>query len=310
MVADGKETVSARGPRSAIVLKAFQCLCSITVPRGLPRFVWATRRLWFGIGQVPFNYLGRFEAYCDTDLYHSVMFAVGIEDRCLDRTLQQLLRPGAVVFDIGANVGMVTLLMSSLPGLHRNIKVHCFEPDPGVFRMLEANSALNQHFNLVLNNVAVGAVEGAAELTVATTSGWSTLAPEPPGGFPFLEKEATKKVSVVAIDEYCKRTGEIPEVLKIDVEGFETEVLKGAIHTLRSKRPYMLLEVNPSRLQAAHSSVSELIGLCRSLGYSLYHIDPRASSRLGQRKTWKGYKTALPNDVAEQGMMDVIAVPD
>ncbi len=62
-----------------------------------------------------------------------------------------------------------------------------------------ANLSLNQ-YDVKVNNVAVGLHEGVANLVVSETSGWSTLAAEPPGGFAFLSKMETRPVSVINLD--------------------------------------------------------------------------------------------------------------
>jgi len=276
--------------------------------RGLPRLIWYTRRWWLGRGTVLYSFRGdRFKAYCDTEAYHSVMFAVGIEDRFVDDVLNAVIKPGDIVFDVGANVGMVTLLVASCLRGNGRVDVHCFEPDIRAYRLLERNCRVNG-YDSILNNIAVGATEGEADMVMATTLGWSTLAPEPKHGFEFLQKAESRKVPVTTLDAYCQRQGVVPDLIKVDVEGFETNVIQGGERILRAKQPFILMEVNPSRLAAANSSVCELAARCENLGYSWFHASRALSARYCGRSSWRGFPEASERDIPAGGIIDVLAV--
>lgn len=284
------------------------------VLRGFPRLTWILRHLVVGGGIRTVSYRDRFRMYCDSDSYPSVMAACGFVYHHMDRVLNMILQPPVTFLDVGANVGFVTLLACSKVRLKEGrIVAHCFEPDPGVFTWLSGNQNLNSSlFEIVANPCAVGAVEGEGELTISARSGWSTMAHEPPGGFSFLPKAGKTTVRVTTLDSYCREHGLSPTVIKIDVEGFEKEVLAGARTILERSRPYLLIEINPLRLAAAGTSGEELILQLSSLRYRLFHIDPRCIKpiRHAKRDEWRGLLEVRQDDLAMGRDFDALALPE
>jgi len=292
---------------SKLFVRAMQHISRFAVPRGLPRIGWVGRRIFLGKGFKKINYRNRFHICCDTDSYHNVMFGYGIENRQLEQLFTRILKPGDVFFDIGANIGMVTLQACSTPHTAGQIDAHCFEPDPNAFAWLKTNCDLNS-FRITLNQCAIGMAQGKADLTISTVSGWSTMASEPPDGFSFLTKAAKTMVDVLAIDDYCCDKQVTPALVKIDVEGFETEVVRGAAKTLTTAKPILIIEVNPMRLKSANSSDGELFELLASYGYQVFHIDPKKISTTADRQIHDGMPEARANDVREGEISDVLGI--
>jgi FkbM family methyltransferase len=290
---------------SQLLLPLFQEVASRVVPRGLPRIGWISRRLLLGSGVREVNFRQRFSICCNTDSYHEVMFAYGIENRHIDHLLAKILKQGDVFIDIGAHIGMVTLMACSTA---KNIKAHCFEPDPRTFAWLAKNVSLNP-FDITLNSTALGASNGKARLTVSTVPGWSTLIDEPEGGFVFLTKDWTETVEVVSLDDYCTTKDIKPNLIKIDVEGFEYQVLQGAQTTLAKAKPFIIIEINPTRLAVGGSSNQEIIEFLQNLGYSLFHVDPTKVKRSERRSSWGGLPEVYASDVPINKHVDAIAVP-
>ncbi len=86
-------------------------------------------------------------------------------------------------------------------------------------------------------------------------------------------------------------------------------MLRGGAAVLQRCQPFILLEVNPSRLIAAQSSAAELAEQCRQLGYTWYHANPTVARPVGVRETWNGLKGAIIDDIPVDGLMDVLCVP-
>ena len=137
--------------------------------------------------------------------------------------VMHFLRPGELFVDVGANVGAFTVLAAGVAGA----AVRAFEPNPGTFEMLERNVRLNglqERVNSVC--AAVGQSEGTVQLT--TNLGTEN----------YVTTGATAKnsaiVKMIALDKELSEAA--PDLLKVDTEGFETEVFSGATNLLKRPR--------------------------------------------------------------------------
>jgi FkbM family methyltransferase len=129
--------------------------------------------------------------------------------------------PGTVALDVGANVGAFTLLLARW--VRPGGRVYAFEPAPGAVDGLVRHLALNGVGDAVsVVRAAVSSSSGTATLTADGASGTNRLA-ESPGG---------ERVETVTIDDFCAREGVRPTFIKIDVEGAELDVLRGARETI------------------------------------------------------------------------------
>jgi len=141
--------------------------------------------------------------------------------------MKQCLRPGDTFVDIGSNIGFMSLYASRLVG--KTGSVYSLEPSPSTFLLLEDNIGLNRSTNIKAINVAVGSKRGTARLYEDNqSSGDSTLVE------PRVDQRNGTAVSVEALDDIA--TGSkvpSPRMIKIDVEGWELEVLRGAQNLLR-----------------------------------------------------------------------------
>jgi FkbM family methyltransferase len=142
------------------------------------------------------------------------------------------LRPGMVVFDVGANIGYLAMYLRRRIG--DSGQLYCFEPEPTNFAELQANLHRNHLSNCHAIQLAVGAKEG----TVTFTPGLNGfVAPEGAAGIP---------VPVTPLDLFIEQR-HLPRVdfVKIDVEGFEVDVLNGMTATLsRPDKPILYVEVH------------------------------------------------------------------
>jgi FkbM family methyltransferase len=150
----------------------------------------------------------------------------------------ETLRDGMTVFDVGANVGELTLLFSRFVGAGG--VVHAFEPCGQAFERLETVCRAASLRNVRLNRLAVAEDEGSLSLHVYDEDhmSWNTRALRPLEAYGIdVKPVAVEQVPATTLDLYCERNGvaEI-DLLKIDVEGAEFQVLLGAQHMLRKKR--------------------------------------------------------------------------
>ncbi len=174
-------------------------------------------------------------------------------------------KEGDIIFDIGANVGYYTILASKIVG--ENGKIFSFEP---VVRNL---AYLYRHIKLNgLNNVVVLPLACADESTLKKFSFGRTIAEghllenNSLNSFNFLSHTY---VHTTKIDDFCNYSGITPDVIKIDVEGAELHVLKGAQQILHKSKPKIFLSIHSEKLE------KECTEFLKNMGYHTELIDEK-----------------------------------
>ena len=134
-----------------------------------------------------------------------------------------------IFFDIGANTGYFSCLALSC-GV---AAVAAFEPDPDTCVVMDGQRQLNGWPETALSIVPMGLSDesGRQHLIRGSDSGESGF-----GDWPHREPVGKIEVEVITLDEYCRQVGHFPTVMKIDVEGWEYQVLRGAKATLQNPR--------------------------------------------------------------------------
>lgn len=186
-----------------------------------------------------------------------------------------VLRPGDVVLDIGANVGLFTLVAAKAVGPTGS--VHAFEPVPGNWERLEENVQLNGFTNVRLNRSAVrdraGTVALSIDADMASTSGASTSSFFTVSQLADPVREVTAQAET--IDDYARRqlVGQAIRLVKIDVEGSEPAVLAGMSEVLKAHRvDVLMLEVSLYGLHRSGSRIFDVVEPLRLAGYELYRL--------------------------------------
>ena len=191
----------------------------------------------------------------------------------------ELSRGCRCVLDVGAHIGLVTLPVSRVvaPGG----EVYAFEPAQANLHYLRAHIALNGLSNVTVVESLVGA-EPRNEVPFFEQSGDSGLNTTADRGGELGFAPTTRRQ--VTLDGFCAERGLQPDVIKIDVEGAEVGVLRGAERTLRSKRPTVILSVHPRQMLSLGATVEELEQLLRELGYRATTPDggPAVSLKFGE----------------------------
>jgi len=170
------------------------------------------------------------------------MLGVGFE-REVQETLRRIIKPGDLVYDVGAHLGYMTLLFSVLcaPNGH----VFSFEPSPVNYQRLKRNIDLNGEMNVTLVNLAASDTEGPARIT--TEGSCSRIVDD--GG---ESGEGILEISTVRLDDFVYRDlHPAPTLAKIDVEGHAGRCLMGMSRILESERPSLLIELHHSE-EAMH----------------------------------------------------------
>jgi FkbM family methyltransferase len=179
------------------------------------------------------------------------------------------LAAGMTVLDIGAHVGQYSLIAAAQVGPAG--RVHSFEPNPVSHARLSANVALNQYRNIALHRLAVSDRSGEATLYLPRHDnlGEASLQPCQPG----MQEE---KVRCVTLDEWAE-TADLGsparlDLIKIDVQGLEGKVLRGAQNTLRRFKPRIVCEFEERWLRASGTSSVELKRMLSEMGYRVNRI--------------------------------------
>lgn len=186
------------------------------------------------------------------------------------RAIEGLLRPGDTMIDVGANVGYYTVLAGLLVG--PSGRVLAFEPQEAVHAELERNVALNCLGNVQTWKAGLGESRHEARFYVPESGRESLGSLRSNGRFP-VAKETT--IQVLALDDVLReRGGSQVRLMKIDAEGAELSVLRGAAQLLESpERPYLIFEANETNTEPFGYSVYDVLSYVSSKGYKVTQLD-------------------------------------
>jgi FkbM family methyltransferase len=186
----------------------------------------------------------------------------GLHEYCDMSFLLHFLRKEDTFADIGANIGSYTILASA----HVGAKTFSFEPVPSTFSHLMDNIVINRlKNNVVALNIALGSSKG----TIAFTSSLDTtnhVANE--------NEDDIISVPVETLDDVLENQ-QCPSLLKIDVEGFETEVFIGGGKTLKNKKlKAIIVELNGSGSRYGYDD-KDIHNTLLGVGFLPYKYDPK-----------------------------------
>jgi FkbM family methyltransferase len=217
----------------------------------------------------------------DLDLSQGIDFAIylgGMFERSTATALSKLTEPASLVLDVGANIGAHTLRLAKLVGPKG--RVMAFEPTDFAFRKLQRNLDLNPwlasrveafHCFLAASDSASApkAIYSSWPLVLGTGLHAKHLGRE-------MQTEAAQARSLDSVlNEYADRK---VQLVKLDVDGFECDVLRGATSLLREARPIFVMELAPYVLEERGTTLDELLSHFIPNGYRFY--DERTQKQL------------------------------
>jgi len=188
----------------------------------------------------------------------------------LSQQLIKTLKAGDTFLDIGANIGYHSLLIVSI--LKREITVHAFEPIPVLFKQFEQSIQKNNFTNLTLHNFGLGDIN--EDVTIF-------LRDENMGGSSLFEyknldvvrSSQTDTISLKTLDSVFNNNDKV-DVIKIDVEGYEFEALKGGENTLKKNSPIIFMEFSPVMYEEDYTGkTKKFISYLKDLGYLFFTLD-------------------------------------
>lgn len=151
------------------------------------------------------------------------------------------IQDGDVIYDIGANIGVISLLLSGHEAA-ANSTVYSFEPEPKNFDQLKKNISLNNRINsIVPHQLALGKEKGVLNLFVRGAAGEGRHSVAASKG-----STGTIQVNVETCSDFAETSGSAPDLVKIDVEGAEGQVLSGMekLMTEQQKPREIFLEIH------------------------------------------------------------------
>lgn len=233
----------------------------------------ALKKLHFGIHKkiiAPYNLFNglvfhtkihglTFELHAE-DWIQENLFLLGEYEKAELKLLTSILNEDSVFIDIGANIGLHTLIASKK--INSQGKIISFEPYTTNFKQLITNLELNKAKNICLVKKAVSNQEGSAMMYYNTASkslGMATLST-----IPYDNKEEVETIQLDAFVAENKVDG--VDIIKLDVEGEEYNALLGMRNTLNQFKPNLLIEILDSK------ELERVLSLLSNYGYKLYYI--------------------------------------
>ncbi len=172
----------------------------------------------------------------------------------------KLVKEGDIVLDIGANIGYFALMESKIVGSSGT--VYAVEPSPVNYQRLNENIKLNEFNNIQTFNLALGDKNGKTKMFISNKSNWSRL----------IERDLPDKVNQIldveiqTVDHFLKEKPK-PSFIRMDVEGYEINIIKGITQTLNLEKLGVFIEFHPSIL--SKNDVAEIFHVFREKGFEV-----------------------------------------
>jgi FkbM family methyltransferase len=209
----------------------------------------------------------------DLDLSQGIDFAIYLAtfERETKNALKGLVKPSSVVLDIGANIGIHTMLLAKLVG--PSGRVLSFEATDYAVQKLRRNLDLNSQLaeRVTLFHCFLAAKDGS-DVPDSIYSSWPLTESKGLHNKHLGLAMPTNTTYARSIDGIlAELDGLSVQLVKIDVDGFECEVLRGATALLRDSRPIFMMELSPYVLEEHGSSLEELLSFFVPNGYRFFH---------------------------------------
>jgi FkbM family methyltransferase len=178
--------------------------------------------------------------------------------------LSEYLSEGSIFVDVGANLGIYTVAAARRVG--ESGRVISFEPASNTFSILQRNITLNHLNNVIATQLALADKEGTRSLFYHVDASRHSLAENESIGF--------ETITTIGLDTFLSRNQIVRvNLMKIDVEGAEELVLRGAVEVLEKSRPVIVFEINSLLSLRLGLKPDGALTLLSRLGYSFYKID-------------------------------------
>jgi len=180
--------------------------------------------------------------------------------------LQKLAEDRACILDVGANIGMASLVMST--SMRPNGKIHDFEASEDACRVASENFRLNsleEKVQMVNALVSENSSDVCAFYWDYASGGASTIAG-------YMGREFAIYKATVSIDAYCERINLHPDLVKIDVEGAEAGVLRGMLRVLTVNKPIVALELHGWDQMSVAQNTANILPFLWEVEYKMIYL--------------------------------------
>ena len=200
------------------------------------------------------------------DLVSQVILRTGTWEQASWRALQKYLQPGATFVDVGAHIGYYSLQAAVTVGASG--RVLAVEPNPETLRKLRGNVAASHAWVITVVPVACADSESTLDLFAGPSTNTGETSLSRANASQDRPSTATYRVRARPLDSIIRESGvSRVDAVKIDVEGAELMVLKGAKDTLDRFHPIVLVEVVDDQLREMGASSAQLIAYMQAHGY-------------------------------------------
>jgi FkbM family methyltransferase len=204
------------------------------------------------------------------ELIDSAIYYRGCFEPETTRFIERYCHEGMTVFDVGANIGCHTLRFAKL--VSSKGKVFAFEPMSWAFSKLKRNLELNHFDNVTIERLALGnKIQDSQSVEFACSWPLDRGAKTSESEHLHLGQAMRDIVSFTSIDEYVRVNGiNNIDLIKLDVDGYEFQILQGAKNVLYVFKPLLLIELGVYTLRSVGDEASELVAFLQNSGYNFY----------------------------------------
>ncbi len=187
----------------------------------------------------------------------------GVHEKNSTEEVRRVIKPGMKILEVGANIGYYALIETKLAGPTGHL--YAIEPSPYNFDLLKRNLELNNIRNADLHQAAFGEKRGKVKFYMYDRSNLSSFIKREDMGMETTEIE----VDMITLDDFLRLKK--ADFIRMDVEGYELEILKGSVQVLSSenKPKLFFIEVHSELLHKKNSSGREIIEFLAKYGYEV-----------------------------------------
>jgi FkbM family methyltransferase len=224
----------------------------------------------------------------------SQIFWYGYYSRDIVMTMDELLSLGMVVFDIGANIGEISLYAARRVGEEGS--VYCFEPIPALYETLSFNVSRNDLAQAYPIRMGVSNKLGMVPIYRSDSRFADGTVHEGLGTLYPMKNRTTPvgEIQLTTLDAFCeeKQIHRL-DLIKIDVEGSELDVLMGGEQTLRRYRPRLIIEVQKQTADASGVNAEDILDYLEKFDYSFFTIGRKGKLNALHRDKLKRFQNVL-----------------